>query len=114
MPHSYGMIGKTPLLHTIYSDASLQGGGGAAKTTITTGGKWSYKESQLHINTVELLAAFYAVRSFRDTSSNKNIHLILDNSTAVCISNKTGTTYSYNCNSIAVQIWDFVLYTTFF
>ena len=28
MPHSYGMIGKTPLLHTIYSDASLQGRGG--------------------------------------------------------------------------------------
>ena len=34
-------------------------------TNITTGGKWSCKESQLHINTLELLATFYAVRSFK-------------------------------------------------
>ena len=44
LPHSYGIIGKTPFVHTIYSDASLQGWG-AAMTNITTGGKWSYKES---------------------------------------------------------------------
>ena len=74
---------------------------------ITTGGKWSYKESQLHLNTSELLAAFYAVRRFKDTSSNKNICLMLDNSAAVCISNKKGTTRSSKCTSIAVQNWDF-------
>ena len=73
---------------------------------ITTGGKWSYKESQLHLNTSELLAAFYAVRSFKDTISNKNICPMLDKSAAVCISNKKGTTRSSNCTSIAVQIWD--------
>ena len=106
LAHSYGIIGKTPFVHTIYSDASLQGCG-AAMTNITTGGKWSYKESQVHITTLELLAAFYAVRSFKDTISNKNICLMLDNSTAVCISNKKGTTDSSNCTSIAVQILEF-------
>ena len=95
LAHSYGIIGKTPFVHTIYM------------TNITTGGKWSYKESQVHITTLELLAAFYAVRSFKDTLSNKNICLMLDNSTAVCISNKKGTTDSSKCNSIAVQISEF-------
>ena len=106
LPHSYGIIGKTPFVHTIYSDAPLQGWG-AAMINITTDGKWSYKESQLHITTLELLAAFYAVRSFKDTISNKNICLMLDNSAAVCISNKKGTNRSSNCNSIAVQLWEF-------
>ena len=76
-------------------------------TNTTTGGKWSSAESQLHITALELLAAFYPVRSFKETIINKNIRLMLHNSTAVCIINKKGTTHSSRCNNIAVQIWDF-------
>ena len=76
-------------------------------TNTTTGGKWSSAESQLHITALDLLAAFYPVRSFKETIINKNIRLMLHNSTAVCIINKKGTTHSSRCNNIAVQIWDF-------
>ena len=75
-------------------------------TNTTTGGKWSSTESQLHINALDLLAALYAVRSFKETIINKNICLMLDNSASVCIINKKGT-HTSSCNKIAVQIWDF-------
>ena len=76
-------------------------------TNTTTGGKWFSTESQLHINALELLAALYAVRSFKETFINKNIRLMLKNSAAVCTINKHGTTHSSSCNNIAVQIWYF-------
>ena len=70
------MTGKTPFVHTIYSDASLLGWG-AAMTNTWTGGKLSSTESQLHINALELLAAFYAVRSFKETIISKIFVLCL-------------------------------------
>ena len=68
-----------------------KGGGGSFDNT-TTGGKWFSTESQLHINALELLAAFYAVQGFKETITNKNSCLMLENSTAVYIINKKGTT----------------------
>ena len=53
------------------------------------------------------MAAFYAVKSFKEAITNKNIRLIFINSAAVCIVNKKGKTHNSDCNNIAVQIWDF-------
>ena len=78
---------------------------GAAMMNTTTGGEST--ESQLHTIALELLAAYFAVRSFKETIINKNTRLMLDNNVAVCIINKTGTTLSSNCNNVAVQIGDF-------
>ena len=57
-PNSYGNIDTAPFHQTIYADASLIGWG-AATGHLTTGGKWSYRKSQYHINALELLAAFF-------------------------------------------------------
>ena len=55
------VVGKTDLL--IESDASLTGWG-ASSLGSRTGGPWSVEEKNLHINCLELLAAFLAVKSF--------------------------------------------------
>lgn len=86
LPHSYGNIEKASFDLTIYSDASLIGWG-AATGHLTTGGKWSHRESQYHINALELLAAFFAIKSFKDSILNKNVRIMLDNTAAVCIIN---------------------------
>ena len=106
LPNSYGNIDKAPFDLTIYSDASLIGWG-AATGHLTTGGKWSYRESQYHINALELLAAFFAVKSFKNSISSKNVRIMLDNTAAVCIINRKGTTHNDTCNDIVVQLWEF-------
>ncbi len=106
LPSSFGNNTKAPFHHTIYSDASLLGWGARIGST-ATGGKWSFFKAQHHINALELLAAFFAVKSFQPTISNTNVPLMLDNSAAVCIINRKGTTHSNKCNEIAVQIWEF-------
>lgn len=106
LPNSYGNIEKASFDQTIYSDASLLGWG-AATGHLTTGGKWSHRESQYHINALELLAAFFAIKSFKANILNKNVRLMLDNTAAVCIINRKGTTHNDTCNNIAAQIWEF-------
>ena len=55
----------------IYSDASLKGwGGGGACDDQSTGGNWSDKESGFHINYLELLAAWFALKSFAKEKSD--------------------------------------------
>ena len=74
---------------TISSDASKQGWG-ASWGSQRTGGLWSEKESQDHINVLELRAAFFALKSFLPTQTNKVICLKLDNTTAVSYLNNLG------------------------
>lgn len=87
----------------IYADASLAGWGaacGGAKAR----GPWTINDSKRHINELELLAAFNAIRSFADHSKNIAIRLFLDNSTAMCYINKGGGTKSRSLTTIAQQI----------
>ena len=57
-----------------------------------------------HINELELLAAFHAVRSFAECLRDCAVHLILDNTTAVAYINKSGGTRSSSLCSLAVEI----------
>jgi hypothetical protein len=57
-------------------------------------GPWTGRDRQRHINELELLAAYNAVKSLTAGSSNLTIKLFLDNSTAVCYVNKRGGTKS--------------------
>ena len=59
---------------TISSDASKQGWG-ASWGSQRTGGLWSEKESQDHINVLELRAAFFALKSFLPTQTGQQSHL---------------------------------------
>lgn len=58
------------------------------------GGPWAGSDRLPHINELELLTAFYALKSLTAQSANLEINLILDNSTAVSYMNKRGGTRS--------------------
>ena len=90
---------------TISSDASKQGWGASCGSQ-RTGGLWSEKESQDHINVLELRAAFFALKSFLPTQTNKVICLKLDNTTAVSYLNNLGGTHCLQLLHLAVAIWD--------
>jgi len=68
---SYGYIRLLPPQVTIYSDASPLGWG-AVLNNVPTNGKWFPSELLYHINVRELLAAYFALKSF--TSDVKNKH----------------------------------------
>ena len=67
---------------TIQSDASKLGWGavlGAQKT----GGRWTPLETESHINVLELLAAFFALKCYCSKMGNCHIQLQIDNTTAI-------------------------------
>ncbi len=87
----------------IHSDASLTGWG-ACCNGMTTRGPWTRNEHGLHINELELIGAFNALRSFAGLSKEIFIRIFLDNNTAVCYLNKFGGTKSRNLTHIAKDI----------
>lgn len=88
---------------TIYSDASLKGWG-AAMNEAYASGPWETEHESKHINELELMAAFNALKSFAKHASNVTIHLMLDNATAVAYINKCGGTHSIALRDLALEI----------
>ena len=87
----------------IFSDASLSGWG-ASCGEVTARGPWTTEEGSRHINELELLAAFYALRSFCFGSSNISIRIFIDNTTAVSYINRNGGTRSRSLSRVAEAI----------
>ena len=79
---SYRSLTLNEPTHIIYSDASLTGWGCHINTT-NAQGMWSENERKHHINYLELLGAFFALKSFQNKISNSHVRLKLDNITAV-------------------------------
>ena len=77
----------------ITSDASKMGWG-ATFGNLSTNGRWSKQESDLHINVLELKATFLAIQAFLKNQSNLAVKLRLDNTTAVTYVNNQGGTRS--------------------
>ncbi|KAH9639658.1 hypothetical protein HF086_017652 [Spodoptera exigua] len=73
----------------IFSNASLSGWGASCETQ-RTGAAWTEKESGLHINSLELLAAFFGLKCFASSFRDCNILLGIDNVTAVSYINRLG------------------------
>jgi hypothetical protein len=71
------------------------------------GGTWTADELDLHINVKEMLAVFYALRSFVLSLRGKHVRVLSDNTTTVYVVNKMGTTKSVECNEMAKKIWVF-------
>ena len=90
----------------IESDASKEGWGATVKNGIPTGGRWTREESVLHINVLELTAAFFGLECFCSEMKNQHIRLLLDNSTAVSYINAMGGMKSNMCNKVAKTIWE--------
>lgn len=88
----------------IYTDAS-KSGWGAVCDVRRAHGAWSAKERELHINYLELLAAFLGLKSLANNEVNCLILLRIDNTTAISYINRMGGIQFSHLNNIARQIW---------
>ena len=89
----------------VHSDASNQGWGAVLNGQSHTGGVWSLEEATHHINYLELLAAFLAIKAFGKTWQNITVLLYLDNVTAVSYINQKGGTVSRALCELAISVW---------
>lgn len=88
----------------IYSDASLTGWGAHCNNQ-SANGWWNNREKKRHINYLELLAAFLALKCFAFHLRNCEVLLRLDNTTAIAYVNKAGGIRFPILNELARKIW---------
>ena len=105
---SFNRISHPPPTLIITSDASHMGWG-AVCSDISTGGTWSARETQNHINHLELLAAFFALKTFAKNSKEEHVRLMVDNTTAVSAINHMGTSHSDLCHALTKEIWEWCI-----
>ena len=88
-------------------------GWGAFCNGVSTQGKWSEKEENLHINVLELIAAKFAILTFTEGQSNIAIHLQIDNKIALSYLLKMGGggggTHNRELLHISKSIWSYLL-----
>ena len=92
----------------ITSDASKMGWG-ATFGNLSTNGRCSKQESDLHINVLELKATFLAIQAFLKNQSNLAVKLRLDNTTAVTYVNNQGGTRSPSLTLLTLELWNWCL-----
>ena len=83
-------------------------GWGAVLGAISIGGRWSAEQNN-HINTLEMMAIFLALKFFTAEISNNHIMILCDNTTAVSYITKMGSIKSTSCNKASKQIWLFCI-----
>ena len=103
-PNSYYLIQLPPVDISLNSDASLTGWGGVMSGT-SAGGFWTKEEASHHINYLELLAAFFVLKSFLAHLKGKHVKILIDNTAAVSVINNKGTNHSEQCNEVTRNIW---------
>ena len=108
VPNMNAPIQWPPISKELSTDASGKNGWGASLVgTEPIGGTWTEDQLDIHINVKEMLAILYALRSFADQLKGHHVCVLCDNTTAVQVLNKMGTTRSPQCNDMAKQIWSF-------
>ena len=70
-----------------------------------TGGQFSLNEQQLHINVLELLAAFFGLKASAK-NSDTHVKILSENITTVYGINKMGSNNSNTCHKIICDIWE--------
>ncbi|KAF7246173.1 Rho-associated protein kinase 1 [Varanus komodoensis] len=93
---------------TLYTDASLIGWD-AVYAGLRSQGTWNRQELSIHINYLELLAIFKALRSFEDTVRQQVIQITSDSMVAVFYINKQGGTKSVALARLSVDIWEWCI-----
>ena len=99
MESAFNPISHGELDIGLISDASKQGWG-AAVGSVSTGGLWTAIEAAEHINYLEMLAVFFALKSFCKLVANKHTKVMVDNTTAEITINQMGTSHSAKLNSL--------------
>ena len=88
----------------ITTDASTLGWG-AVLGHQSIGGQWTKAEACHHINYLELLATFLALKSFCKHVSKVHVRLRSDNTTTVAYLNSMGGMQSLRCDRLTKEIW---------
>ena len=91
----------------VFTDAS-QKGLGAHLNDVVLSGLWSNKESQLHINVLELNAVLLALKGLQEHLQGQRVLICSDNKTVVSYLNKEGGTHSIEMCSL---IWRILAFT---
>ena len=103
--NQYRVLNRNNPQVVLQTDASLLGWG-AVMNDSKTGGIWNYDEKENHINYLELLAIFYALKAFQCQLKKCNhVKILSDNTTAVSYINHMGGVKYPCCNSLAKSIW---------
>jgi len=104
--HNYRPIHCPEENVVIETDASLDGWGAFANG-VSTGGRWSRAERGQHINQLEMLAVFLALKAFCKDRANCTVRVKSDNSTVVSYINRRGGTRSPALSNLALSLWDY-------
>lgn len=88
----------------IFSDASNTGWGVACGKERASG-LWSEQERTMHINYLEILAAFFGLKIFAKNLTNSQILLRIDNTTAISYVNRMGGIQYPHLNEVAKRLW---------
>ena len=104
---TFAPIRWPPISKEVATDASSLVGWGASCGSERTGGAWSAQEAEIHISVKEMIAVYYAIRSFVHLLNGLHVRILCDNTTAVAVLNKMGSTRSPACNTMAHEIWNF-------
>lgn len=88
----------------ITTDASTEGWG-AVCDQCSAGGRWSLDEIENHINYLELLAIFLALKSFCMECSDIHVKIMTDNTCAKAYINNMGGIKSEKMNILSRKIW---------
>ena len=72
---------------------------------ILTGGCWNAQEAELHINSLEMLAAFYAIKAFINNCQGISVLLCTDNMSVLTYVNRMGGTRSLLLTAQAIDLW---------
>lgn len=105
------LLKGVPLDHSppqviVFTDASTEGWGAHLdQTSIQTEGIWSPSQQELHINNLELLAAFLALQQFLPHVRNKRVLLMTDNTTVVGHIKNQGGTHSRSLYLLTLQLF---------
>jgi len=101
---SYNVISHGEPTVVMSTDASSTGWGCALNDT-STGGHWTAEEARNHINYLELLAIYLALKSFSPIINGQHVKVMVDNMTALSDINHMGTSSSEKRNDLAKEIW---------
>ena len=92
----------------IESDASMRGWGASCGRT-STGGLWTKEESHSHIDYLELLAGFLALKTFTPQFKSSKVLLRLNNITEISFINRMERTHSSQLSNLAAELWKWCL-----
>ena len=73
------------------------------------GGRWTPTEAAVHINILQLQAAFFALKSFTSEVNDTHIQLQVDNTTAVAYFNNLGGSSSSELNALTCEMWEWAM-----